>query len=90
MANTLINSGAHGIQAMPFVEGFIDLDNTADPIVCGGDIGPKLIMCKTEPAAISITFDSGEIAATTMTEGQARALPVGCTVTITSGTFDFA
>ena len=76
--------GTTSIQAMPFVEDFIDLDNTA------GSIGNKvLVLCKID-GGITLTFASGAIKATTMAEGQSRALPVGCTVTIASGAFDFA
>jgi len=77
-----LTSGQSAIQSMPFVENFIDIGS-------GNISGMTLIMCKAD-GAITITFDGGGIKVTTMTEGQVRKLPHGCTVTITSGTFDFA
>lgn len=84
MSYALKTTGPYAIQAMPFVDGFVDLGSTADPVA-----GKSLIMCKTA-GIVNVTFDGGNDTDTSMEEGQVRSLPHGCTVTITSGTYDFA
>ncbi len=78
------SNGGDSVQAMPYVENYIDLTS-------GVVEGKSIIYCKVG-GDIALTFKSEETKPTSMTEGESRTLPYGCSVEITaaSGTFDFA
>ena len=80
----LANSGPSKIQAMPYVQGYIDLTT-------GIISDKKVVMCKSD-GEITLTFADTTTKATNMIEGETRTIPTGCSVTITDagGTFDFA
>jgi len=72
------------IQAMPIVEGNLGLTSTD-----GAQTGNAIALC-TADGGFTITFVTGTTADISFLTGDVRTFPRKSSITITSGTFDFA
>lgn len=84
----LVQSGPDSIQSFPFKKGYMRLEAT-DPVT--PITGQRLCRCRTLNGAITITFKDETTEDIIMDEMEVGSIPDSVeSITIISGTFDFA